>query len=261
MARRSLLDKRALVTGASSGIGRAIALELAQHRARLVLVARRADRLAEIVQQATAQGASAVAAPGDVTRSEDRSAAVDQAVETFGGLDILVNCAGITAHGRFADAKPERLRQIMEVNFFAAAELVRTALPHLRRGDEPIVVNVGSILGRRGIPHNSEYCASKFALHGLSESLRAELARPGIDVLVVAPGTTDTELFDKAIERHGELPWHGTAASTPERVAQLVVRAMRRGKHEIVPNWRGRMLLWLNRVCPRLVDHIMARYG
>jgi NAD(P)-dependent dehydrogenase (short-subunit alcohol dehydrogenase family) len=168
MARRRLHEKRALVTGASGGIGRAIALELARAGVDQVLVARRGDRLAEVAREVTQLGRRAEAVVGDVTDPAVRRKALDAARDRLGGLDVLVNNAGISAHGRFADAAPERLRPIMEVNFFAPVELTREALPLLREGRQPIVVNIGSVLGRRGCPHKSEYCASKFALDGIS---------------------------------------------------------------------------------------------
>ncbi len=259
--RRQLLDKRAVVTGASSGIGRALALELARQGVDLVLVARRADRLAEVADEVAKLGRRVEIVAGDVTDPDIRRQAIDAARDALGGLDILVNNAGIGAHGRFADASPERLRPIMEVNFFAPVEFVRAALPLLAKGREPIIVNIGSILGHRACPHKSEYAASKFALHGFSEALRAECAPQGIDVLVVAAGPTDTEHFDTLIEEQGDLPWGEPHRASPARVVGSIARAMRRGRHEIIPSWRGWLWLTLNRIAPRLVDRLMARYG
>ncbi len=181
--------------------------------------------------------------------------------EQLGGLDILVNNAGVAAHGRFADADPNRIRPIMEVNFFAPVEFIRDALPLLRQGVQPIIVNIGSILGRRGSPHKSEYSASKFALHGFSEAVRPELAQLGIDVLVVAVGPTATEHFDVLLEGTAELPWGNPPRQPADEVARAIVRGIERGRHEIVTGWRGRMLLLLNRLSPRLVDRIVNRFG
>lgn len=261
MARRSLHNKRAIVTGASGGIGRAIALELARAGADLTLVARRGDKLAEVVAEVMQFGRQAESVVGDVTEPETRRRAVDTARDRLGGLDVLVNNAGVSAHGRFADAAPGRLRPIMEVNFFAPVELIREALPLLREGRKPIVVNVGSVLGNRACPHKSEYCASKFALRGFSEALRAEFAPLGIDVLTVTAGPTDTQFFENLIEEHGALPWADGKPVSPDRVARATIRAMERGRHEIVPSWRGWLLITANRFCPRLVDWAMARYG
>jgi short-subunit dehydrogenase len=249
------------VTGASSGIGRALTLELARAGVDQILLARRGDRLAEVVEEIARLGRHAEAVVGDVTNPDDRQRAVVAAQEMLGGLDILINNAGTSAHGRFADADPGRLRPIMETNFFAPVELIREALPLLRRGRTPIVVNIGSVLGKRACPHKSEYCASKFALAGFSEALRAEFAPLGIDVLVVAAGPTDTEFFEHLIEQHGELPWKESPPVSPERVARATIRAIERGRHEIIPNWRARLLSTANRFFPRIVDRVMARYG
>jgi short-subunit dehydrogenase len=123
-----------------------------------------------------------------------------------------------------------------------------------------MVVNVSSILGHRGVPYSSEYSASKFAVHGFSESIRAEFTRLGIDVLVVSPGTTETEFFDRAIESTTEPKWPKHRPVSAAEVAVEIVRAIRSGRHEIIPYRWGRVLCWLNRLSPRLVDQIMARY-
>ncbi len=260
MARRSLDGLRAIVTGASSGIGRELTRQLAVAGVQVVATARRDDRLRALAEElASARGCVATIA-GDVTDPEVRRLACDTAQSRFGGLDILVNNAGIGAMGLFEDADPQRLRRIMEVNFFALVEMTRLALPLLREGAKPILVNVSSILGRRAVPYNSEYSASKFAVHGFSESLRAELARHGIDVLVVSPGTTETEFFDSVIERTGAPGWPEHRAISAAEVARRTLLAMRRGKHEIVPYLWGKVLLGLNRLSPTLVDRLMARY-
>jgi short-subunit dehydrogenase len=261
MANRQITNRRALVTGASSGIGRALAIELAKHGADLVLFARREERLADVAAEVSKLGRRAITIAGDVTNAADRTRAFAAARDQLGGLDILVNNAGVAAHGRFADADPNRVRPIMEVNFFAPVELIREAIPILREGTQPIVVNVGSILGRRGSPHKSEYSASKFALHGFSEAVRPELAQLGIDVLVVAAGPTETEHFDVLLEGSAKLPWGDPPRQPADRVAQTIVRAIERGKNEIVTGWRGRALLLLNRIAPRLLDRFMSRYG
>jgi short-subunit dehydrogenase len=149
----------------------------------------------------------------------------------------------------------------MEVNFFAAAQLMREALPLLQQGRQPMVVNVGSVLGHRGLPFTSDYCASKFALHGFSEAVRPELKRLGIDVLVIAPATTRTELNDQLIEKTGERPWRDPRGVSPDHVARAAVRAIRHGRREIVPSWSGWWLLALNRFFPSIVDRIVDRYG
>jgi short-subunit dehydrogenase len=261
MPKRNLIGRRALVTGASSGIGRAIAVELARRGVDLILVARRADRLSEVAAEARKLSRRAICVVGDVTDPATRRQALEAARDELGGLDILINNAGIAAHGRFAEADPGRLRPIMEVNFFAPVEFTREAIPLLRKGHQPVVVNIGSILGERGCPHKSEYSASKFALHGFSEAVRPELARLGIDVLLVAPGPTESEHFDTLLEDHGELPWGNPKRASADQVAHEIVRAIERGRHSVTVGCRGKFWLALNRFAPWLVDRIMARYG
>jgi len=261
MAKRRLIDRRALVTGASSGIGRALSIELAKRGVDLVLVARREDRLQEVATQISQLGRRAVCVAGDVTDAALRTRALEAARSELGGLDILVNNAGVAAHGRFADADPGRIRPIMEVNFFAPVEFIREAIPILREGTQPIIVNIGSILGRRGSPHKSEYSASKFAIHGFSEAVRPELGRLGIDVLVVAAGPTETEHFDVLLEGSKKLPWGDPPRQEPADVAKAIVRGIEHNRHEIVTGWRGKALLLLNRLAPRLLDRFMSRYG
>jgi short-subunit dehydrogenase len=260
MARRSIDGMRGILTGASSGIGRALTLMLAKEGASLVLVARNAEQLASLAGEVARIGGKAQVVVGDICNPNVREQAIQTAVASFGGLDLLINNAGIGALGRFADASPDRLRRIMEVNFFAPAELIRAAIPELRRGRAPLVVNISSILGHRGIPHSSEYCASKFALQGFSESLRSELRRLGIDLLVVSPGTTMTDFFDHNLERQ-PTPWPPQRGVRAETVARRTVRAMRQGRHEIIVNWRGYLLVLLNRLFPRAADWLLQRYG
>ena len=210
MARREIKGMRSLVTGASSGIGRAVAIELVRQGARCVLLARSEDRLTEVVEECRTQQESGEVevVVGDVTDATTRKIAIEKSVTTFGGLDTVINNAGVGSFGRFVDSSPERLRRIMEVNFFSAAELIRESLPALLRGRSPIVVNVGSILGHRGIPRMHEYCTSKFALQGFSQSLRIELRAEGVDLLMVSPGTTDTKFYDNVVHGHGQVPWN-----------------------------------------------------
>jgi short-subunit dehydrogenase len=260
MMKREIENHRAIVTGASSGIGHALTVELVRGGAGVVAVARREDRLRQLAEQAAGFGRPIELVAGDVTDPAVRQRVLDAAQSKLGGLDILVNNAGVGAMGLFEDAESERLRRVMEVNFFSLAEMTRLALPMLKQGVKPIVVNVSSILGHRGVPHSSEYCASKFAVQGFSESIRAEFARLGIDVLVVSPGTTETEFFDSVIDSSSEPNWPKHKPVTATEVARQIVHAIRLGRHEIIPYRWGRVLCWLNRLSPRLVDGMMAKY-
>ena len=260
--KRDLRNSRAIVTGASSGIGRAVALELARQGAGVVVVARREDRLRELAGQIAAlkPQTSVEIVVGDITDPATRQRALDAAQSKLGGLDILVNNAGVGALGPFEDASVERVRRVMEINFFSLVEMTRLALPRLKQGVRPIVVNVASIVGHRGVPTRSEYSASKFAVQGFSEAIRAEFSRLGIDVLVVSPGPTGTEFFDREIERTTDAKWPKHTPADVDDVARQVVRAIRKGRHEIIPYFWGHVLCLLNRFSPRLVDWLMTRY-
>ena len=259
MARRTIAGLRTIVSGASSGIGRELVRQLVGEQARVVAVARREERLRDLATELAAQD-RLVTLAGDVTSGAIRAQAIKLCQTRYGGLDALINNAGSGAVGPFAAADPERLRQVMELNFFAAVEFMREALPALRKGTRPIIVNVSSILGHRAIPQMSEYCASKFALHGFSDSLRAELAAEGIDVLLVSPSTTASEFFERAAGDPSTLP-ERFGAMPADAVARKTIRAMRAGRHEIILTPGGKLLVWLDRLCPPIVNRLIARFS
>jgi short-subunit dehydrogenase len=259
MSRREIRGSRAIVTGASSGIGRALAIALAQAGADVVVTARREERLRKLSDEITALGRRVECVVGDITDPAIRAQTIE-AARRLGGLEILVNNAGVGLMRHFADSEPEKFRRLMEINFFALVEMTRLALPLLEEAAQPIIVNISSILGHRGVPYSSEYSASKFAVQGFSESIRTELAPLGIDVLVVSPGTTASEFFDNIIDKQGAPTFPTHRSVPPSYVAQKTVAAIRSGRREIVPFAWGKILVYLNRLSPRLVDRILARY-
>jgi NADP-dependent 3-hydroxy acid dehydrogenase YdfG len=191
-----VLDGRAvLVTGASSGIGAATAQAVVAAGGRVALLARRADTLAEL---AAGLGPAAVSLSCDITSDQAVSAAVDDAAAQLGGLDAVVNAAGVFTVGPVADTDPAAWRAMFDVNVLGLLTVVRAAIPHLRTGRAPAVVNVSSMSGRRvPNPHSGVYAATKFAVHALGEALRMQLADDGIRVSTVAPGMVDTAIADE----------------------------------------------------------------
>ena len=257
MAKSQLEQRRILITGASSGIGRELARQLATEGARVLVTARRQDRLAEITAEIEQSGGQAIYLPGDLASEAFRQNLCDFAQEKYGGLDVLINNAGIGAIGDFADADSDRLRNVMEVNFFAPVELIRVSLPMLRCGNQPLIVNVSSVLAHRAVPTKSEYCASKFAIHGFSDALRAELANDGIQVLLASPSTTASEFFDDLAQSNGKQ----RRGMPPATVAKHIVRAMQTHRHEIIISYEGKLLVWLDRLWPTLANKLMAKFG
>lgn len=281
MRRRNLRGLRALVTGASGGIGAALARELAAAGVQLLLTARRAPQLAELAEEIRRQGGQAEWLAGDLTDAAFRARLVAHAAATLGGLDVLVNNAGAGRWGSFESGSEADLRAILELNFVSPVELTRLALPLLKIAPEGLIVNIGSVLGHRAVPYKSEYCAAKFALHGWSDALRAELRREAtsqlsanrgsgdsggtgdsgkayrgsVAVLLVSPSTTATEFFERTGEERR------AAAMAPAEVARRTRRAMETGRQEIILSWGGKLLVWLDRLCPPLMNRLLARYA
>lgn len=260
MAKRDLSGARAIVTGASSGIGRELARRLVQSGSHVLATARRADRLESLSGELSSAAGRLEILIGDITCGRLRQQLVATAIESFGGLDLLVNNAGLGGIGRFDEATEERLRQIMEVNFFAPLELIRVALPSLKQGTKPLIANVGSVLGHRAVPLKSEYCASKFALHGFSDALRAELVGCGVDVMLASPSTTSSEFFDQVVETNSDLKGLKRSAASPERVARQIVSAIRRGRQEVILSASGKALVWFDRLFPSWANRVVAKH-
>lgn len=264
MASREIKETRCLVTGASSGLGRAISELLARRGARVILTGRSQSRLDEIVSRLLAEGVdpeSLVAISADLTVSEERTRLMAEVAARYSGaLDLLVNSAGVGAYGRFESHDPMVLRRIFEINFFALAEVTRASLPLLRRGNRPSLINVGSIIARRSLPGRSEYSATKHAVAALTDSLRAELRIDGIHVLLINPGFTATPfeehlLVDTAIYRTSH-----RRTMTPNAVAQATIRAWQARRSEVTLTLPGRLLLFVNRMAPRFVDWGLGRW-
>ncbi|MDO4574192.1 MAG: SDR family NAD(P)-dependent oxidoreductase [Planctomycetia bacterium] len=272
--RHTIPGSRVILTGASSGIGRQLALQLGTGGAKLVINARRGTLLEEVrqeIQEANDRAGKPTFVElvvGDITLPQTRQTLVDRVVEAYGGLDILLNNAGGAASGLFETGTPERLTKVLNLNLVSAVEMTRLALPWLKCGERrkdaptaPMIVYLSSVVGFRGVTHYSEYCAAKFAVRGFSESIRTELHRYGIDVLCVCPGSTDTEFFTRYLENTGEPTWPHHSRVSPQYVAGQILRAIRRGKHEITPFFLGKVLRFLNNFCPRFIDRAMLWYA
>jgi len=260
MARRNLAGKRIIITGASSGIGRGIAEIAAARGVKLVINGRSKDRLEETAAEVRKAGAQVVLHVGDITDPAERERLVSLAEQSYGGLDVLINNAGIGATGHFQDAKADRLRTIMEVNFFAPCELTRLAIPLLKHGDDPAIVFVNSVAGRRAIPSRSEYSASKFALMGFSEALRAEMSKDNVEVHVVNPGLTESSFEANMLENKARHSLHAQRSMTAREAGELILGAVEARRDEATFTLKAKMLIWANRFAPRFVNYKMSKF-
>ncbi len=254
---QSLAGKVAVVTGASAGIGRATALALAREGARVLVTARRGDRLEALAQEIRAAGGEAVAVPGDIARREHVRIVIGSAIEGLGRLDILVNNAGLGHYTPLEETPPEVFQYLWDVNVMGMVYGIQEALPFMRQQGRGHILNVSSVAGKRGGAGNSAYNATKFAQIGISEALRLELWKTGIYVSVVCPVVTDTEFFEVVARRSsGRRPRYPGPVQTADHVARCIVRCIRRPRPEVFPFRLARVYTVLGAISPRLADRI-----
>jgi short-subunit dehydrogenase len=247
----------ALVTGASAGIGAATARAFAAAGLRVVLCARRKERLEQLAAEITGRGGEASAHGVDVTDLLALRAVVDEAVGRWGRLDVLVNNAGRGLSATLEQTTAEELRALMELNVVAVLGATQAVLPLMRRQGGGHIINVSSIVGRRAVPYRAAYSATKFALGALSEALRVELTGSGIAVSLVYPIGTATEFHDVEVQK---VPWRRMGPEqSAERVARSILACVRRPRPEVYPYWPSRILAVLSVVAPGLVDRGMRR--
>lgn len=250
----------AVITGASSGIGRAAAVAFAREGVRVVLGARRTDHLQEAVESIRASGGEARAIQTDVSQPAEVKHLVEEAAAAFGRLDILVNNAGLGYFGPLESMAIQEARYLFEVNVMGTLSGIQAAVPIMRRQRSGHIINVASVLGKRATPGSGFYSATKFAQVALSESLRLELADAGIQVSVVCPVSTTTEFFTVAASRSPLTIDPAGPTYTAEQVAEVLVRCARRPRPEVMVYPPVRLMVILNAVAPRLMDWILSVY-
>jgi short-subunit dehydrogenase len=256
-----LKGKRALVTGASSGIGKELALEFARTGAAVALASRRLDRLEETageIRRACPLAPAPLVIGCDVTDREEVARLVETCRERLGGIDILVNNAGAGVYGETARTSVEDIRAIMEVNFYGALNCLFEVLPAMKEARDGLIVNIATAAALHGVPYLAAYGASKAALAAFSQSLRAEISGSGVAVMVVYPGYTETEFFAREKRVGGARRPHPPYAPA-RRVARLIVRAIERKKAECVLSREGRAIALARKYSPRLAEWAMVR--
>jgi len=260
--KRTFKNKTVVITGAAGGLGRAFSDRFAEAGARLALLDVKKDAVGKLAGEMTSKGVDCLGLGCDVTSDRACREAIRVVVETHGGVDLIINNAGVAQRSAFAQTQPDVFRQVMDVNFFGAVQATRAALPSLMSQKGMIIV-ISSIAGFAPLYGRTAYAASKHALHGLFDTLRTELKPHGVGVMIVCPGFVDTDFSLTALDGDGKITRHprsmvGRAAS-PQRVADAVLRGARRNKRMLILSNVGRTTRLITKLAPGFYERLMAR--
>jgi 3-oxoacyl-[acyl-carrier protein] reductase len=244
--------KTALVTGASRGIGRAIALSLAKHKIkRLLLVARNHQKLAEVAAEIEELGTEVVILPLDLTQIVEVNIAIAQAWRDYGAIHLLVNCAGVAHQTPFLESKLSNVQEELETNLVGMYSITRLVARRMVRQRQGVIVNVSSLMGKVAAPTMATYSATKFAIMGFTQALRGELAAHNIRVLGLLPSLTDTDMVK-------DLQWfRWVVPMTSEQVADAFITGLQQESSEILVGWQSHLAVWCNRVAPWLLEKVL----
>lgn len=256
-------QKVVVITGASSGIGEALAYGLARRGTQLIIGARRRDALEGVAAACKKLGGEAVPVVTDVTRPTDCRRLIQAAVDRWGRLDVLINNAGISMRALFIETSPEVLRKVMEVNFWGTVYCTHYAMEHLLK-QKGTLVGISSIAGFKGLPGRAAYSASKFAMNGLLETIRIETLHTGMHVLVCAPGFTASNIRNVALTAsgapQGETPLEESKLMSPAEVAEATIRGIEKRRRYVILTMQGKLTVWLNKCFPGLMDRLVFRH-
>jgi 3-oxoacyl-[acyl-carrier protein] reductase len=248
----NIRGKTALVTGASRGIGRAIALEFAHQGAqRLLLVARNRPQLEEVAAEIKAMGIDAIALPLDLTNHSEVSVAIAQAWRDFGPIHLLVNCAGVAHQVPFLRSHLPNVQSEMNTNLMGMYGITRQVARRMVTREEGTIVNVSSLMGKIAAPTMATYSATKFAILGFTQALRGELADRQVKVVALLPSLTDTDMVDTF------QPFRWVVKMSPQQVAKVLIAGLSRDSPEIAVGWQSHLALLANRIAPQLVESIV----
>lgn len=259
-------DKVIVITGASSGIGEAMAKEYSAMGACVVLGARRSEELQRVADEISSKGGKVAYTACDVTREEDCKRLIDKAVESFGRIDVLICNAGLSMRALFDDCDLRVLHRLMDVNFWGTVNCTKYALPYLQQSRGSLV-GISSVAGIHGLPGRTGYSASKYAMTGFLDTIRVENLKKGVHVMTACPGFTASNVRFSALtadgSQQGETPRNEAGMMTPEQVARIVARGLKRRRRLCLMEWEGRLTHFVKKLCPGLVDRlfymVMAR--
>ncbi|HLG35702.1 MAG TPA: SDR family oxidoreductase [Bacteroidia bacterium] len=260
---KNFSGKVVIVTGASSGIGKACAIAFANAGADVVLASRNIDELKNIAQQISSLGVKAISISTDVSKESDCKNLIDETIKNFGRIDILINCAGISMRALLLDVQLDVLRKVMEINFWGTVYSTKFALPYLLQS-KGSVVGVSSIAGKTGLPGRTGYSSSKFAMEGFLQTVRIENLRKGLHVLVACPGFTASNIRNVALNASGEKqvesPRDENKMMQPEVVAEKILQAVIKRKRDLVLTSEGKLAVLLSKFFPSLLDKMVYNH-
>lgn len=253
-------DKIVVITGASSGIGRALAFAFGREGATIVICARKADALEVVSHELRQAGITVLALTADVSVERDVQQLIEQTVARFGRLDILINNAGISMRSMLIDTDPAVIQKVMDINFMGTVYATRYALPYIQQAKGSIV-GISSIAGYRGLPVRSGYSASKFAMNGFLEALRTELLHTGVHVLTACPGFTASNIRVSALDAHGQTKGETmrdeATMMSAEECADHILRAVKNRRRELILTTQGKLTVFINKWLPGLADKLV----
>ena len=253
-------DKVVLITGASSGIGRALAFAFGSEGAKIVICARSANSLTVVADGLKQSGIDVLPLRADVSVENDVKQLIEQTIAQFGRLDILINNAGISMRSMLMDTDPSVIQKVMDINFMGTVYATRYALPYIQQAKGSIV-GISSIAGFRGLPVRSGYSASKFAMNGFLEAVRTELLHTGVHVLTACPGFTASNIRVAALDAHGQSKGETMRDEenmmSAEECADHILRAVKNRKRELILTTQGKFTVFLNKWLPSLMDKLV----
>ena len=253
-------DKTVIITGGSSGIGRALAYQFGKEGAKILITGRNQQALEDVEACLKSSGIKVLAFQADVSKEDDNKAMAQYAVDQWGGIDILINNAGISMRALFQEVDLEVIRKVMDINFYGALYATKYCLPHIIRS-QGSVVGVSSIAGYRGLPGRVGYSASKFALQGFLEVLRTEMLKKGVHVLTACPGFTTSNIRKVALTKdgstQGESPRDESKEMSAAECALLIYKATRKRKKHLVLTTQGKFVVWMNKFFPGFMDKMV----
>lgn len=256
-------DKVVIITGASSGIGKALAEGFADQKANLVLAARSEDKLIDLKNSLQHKVDDILVIPTDVTNEEACKILIEKTIDKFGRIDILINNAGISMRAIFEHTDVDVLKKLMDVNFWGTVYCTKYGLPFLLKSKGSLI-GVSSIAGYKGLPGRSGYSASKFAMQGFLEVLRIENIKKDLHVLIACPGFTTSNIRNTALaadgSQQGESPRAEDEMMTAEEVAARIIKAIKQKKHRLTLTTQGKLTVILNKFFPKLMDKLVYNH-